>query len=231
MNLQGEIISIVTNDGFETEESEPYFTVNGEQIIYFQGVNETADIYKINLDGTGKMPIQNIANLNEYYPITIDDNSYFFTRSESEAVVVDDIYIGNLYDNSSTPFFANLPNFEDSDPFPVSGYLTLFSSNRESENGDWDLFLGNSELQTTLSLSEFGLNTNLHELGACFTFIYPSAELGDVNSDGIIDISDVILTINYILDIGTEIQNADMNDDGLINVLDIVILIDLISGE
>ncbi|MBC8214465.1 MAG: endo alpha-1,4 polygalactosaminidase [Candidatus Marinimicrobia bacterium] len=56
-------------------------------------------------------------------------------------------------------------------------------------------------------------------------------ELGDVNSDGTIDVLDATLVANYILGIESEIQNADMNNDGLVNVIDIVMLINLIIGD
>ena len=53
------------------------------------------------------------------------------------------------------------------------------------------------------------------------------AELGDVNGDGIINILDVVIVVNYILDMLYTIT-ADLNEDGIVNVLDIVILIGVI---
>ena len=56
---------------------------------------------------------------------------------------------------------------------------------------------------------------------------------GDVNSDSIINISDVVILINAIINNTTEeyIECGDMNDDGVINVSDLVIIIDLILGN
>lgn len=51
---------------------------------------------------------------------------------------------------------------------------------------------------------------------------------GDLNSDGIINILDVIQTVNIILGQSEEVDLADLNGDMLINILDIVILVDLI---
>ncbi len=51
--------------------------------------------------------------------------------------------------------------------------------------------------------------------------------LGDVNGDSIINILDVILTVNLILD--SDYNNiADINLDGLINILDVVQLVNII---
>ncbi|MFQ6610118.1 MAG: S8 family serine peptidase, partial [Fidelibacterota bacterium] len=58
---------------------------------------------------------------------------------------------------------------------------------------------------------------------------------GDVNNDGILDILDVVVTVNYIL--GTIIPNesqiliADMNEDGSLDVVDIVAMVSIIIGE
>ena len=52
---------------------------------------------------------------------------------------------------------------------------------------------------------------------------------GDVNSDGIINIVDVIFIVQYIL--GNDISEEclpDVNQDGIVNVSDVVILVDFI---
>lgn len=55
---------------------------------------------------------------------------------------------------------------------------------------------------------------------------------GDVNIDGSIDILDIVMTINFALDIDTpdsdQLWLADMNSDGGINVLDVVHIINLV---
>ncbi len=51
--------------------------------------------------------------------------------------------------------------------------------------------------------------------------------IGDINSDEIINIQDIILLINVILN-HEYISNADINNDGNIDVLDIVQLVDII---
>lgn len=57
----------------------------------------------------------------------------------------------------------------------------------------------------------------------------PQQEIqGDLNADGIINILDIIQTINIILYQTDYNQTADLNNDDTINVLDIVILVGLI---
>ena len=52
--------------------------------------------------------------------------------------------------------------------------------------------------------------------------------LGDINSDGIINILDIIMTVNIILGTSSFNEAGDMNADGVIDILDIVSLVNLI---
>ena len=55
---------------------------------------------------------------------------------------------------------------------------------------------------------------------------------GDVNSDGNIDILDVVMLVNHILSPDTsELEGADINNDGDINILDVVTLVSIILGN
>jgi hypothetical protein len=59
--------------------------------------------------------------------------------------------------------------------------------------------------------------------------------LGDINYDGIINILDIVVIINFVLGISEPSNNdlvaSDMNLDGLINVLDIVALVNIILNN
>ena len=56
---------------------------------------------------------------------------------------------------------------------------------------------------------------------------------GDVNFDGSLDITDVILLVNFVLgQTPTEEQSltADMNQDGIVNILDVIQVVGEILG-
>ena len=58
--------------------------------------------------------------------------------------------------------------------------------------------------------------------------------MGDLNQDGLINVQDIILTINIILGAppsGYEFCSGDLNEDGVIDILDIVLLINLILAS
>ena len=58
---------------------------------------------------------------------------------------------------------------------------------------------------------------------------YDESLVGDLNTDGILNVLDVVLMVNMVLDNCFE-EIADMNGDGVVNVLDIVTLINSILG-
>ena len=63
--------------------------------------------------------------------------------------------------------------------------------------------------------------------GDCIDVEISDVEPGDINNDGILNVQDVVIMINYILG-GVYDSNGDINNDGIINVQDVVILINLI---
>ena len=52
--------------------------------------------------------------------------------------------------------------------------------------------------------------------------------LGDMNSDGLLNVLDVVSLVNIILNDDDYIVLGDMNQDGVLNVLDIVQLVNII---
>ena len=51
--------------------------------------------------------------------------------------------------------------------------------------------------------------------------------MGDINEDGILDILDILLSLNIII-IYEYNEVADINEDGFLNILDVVIMVNLI---
>ena len=52
--------------------------------------------------------------------------------------------------------------------------------------------------------------------------------VGDINEDGIVNILDIILTVNMILGYSEANNQADLNGDNFIDVLDIILLVNFI---
>ena len=58
----------------------------------------------------------------------------------------------------------------------------------------------------------------------------PEYELGDLTSDGAIDVLDVVALVTNILSAGEYNPAGDLEEDGVLNVLDIVALVNIILG-
>jgi len=65
-----------------------------------------------------------------------------------------------------------------------------------------------------------------------FLFSYLNIN-GDVNNDGVLNIHDIVIIINFILNIESptddQFEIADMNSDGILNILDIILIVDQIT--
>ena len=102
---------------------------------------------------------------------------------------------------------------------------------------DWnanqrDLFildhLGNLISQTSIS---GGLPNNLQSTLTELINQIPDTQIpGDMNSDGGINVLDIVLISNLIF-VNEYDQTGDVNSDGILNVLDIVLLINVIIGR
>ena len=64
-----------------------------------------------------------------------------------------------------------------------------------------------------------------------YDYFDSTALLGDINEDEIINVLDIILTVNIVLGQSEFNNNADLNQDGIVNILDIVSLVNIILGN
>lgn len=54
---------------------------------------------------------------------------------------------------------------------------------------------------------------------------------GDYNNDGLINVTDIVSTVNIVLGINEFSAAVDLNSDGMINVLDIVSIVNIVLGN
>lgn len=78
---------------------------------------------------------------------------------------------------------------------------------------------------------EYGTQQALDEVELSWSVV--TYYLGDVNHDGIVNVTDVVLCVDYVLGDSLEgffADRADMDGDGIINVTDVVIIVDTALG-
>ena len=97
-------------------------------------------------------------------------------------------------------------------------------------DNEWELCT--PELFESIDVIMYGLITNpefkIPQLAPDGNYCPNQVILGDVNEDSIVNILDVILTINIILGIDNFNAMADINDDDVVDVLDIVQIVNII---
>ena len=127
-------------------------------------------------------------------------------------------------------YVLGLQVIDISDPYnPVTaGYYDTYPDSSGLYEGAWGTYPFTESCYAYVSDISNGLFV-VHFEGCTFM-------KGDVNSDGILNIYDVIKIINFMLGIGplpTEEQAwaADLNNDTVIDVFDIVLLVDIILGQ
>ena len=107
---------------------------------------------------------------------------------------------------------------------------TLFGHNGSDVGSSTEMFISFSDnLGVVLLTNSNNYNAMIQIEHAIFDFAEETdfIAIGDINSDGIINILDVVQVVNLIL--GNFYQDsADLNDDGIINVLDIVQIVNII---
>lgn len=169
MDLSGKLLNNVTNNTVES--GMPYFTNDGKALIYARGAGNTSDIYMVNIDGTDNHALENTNNLQEYYPITIDSNSYLYTKWNSSSNRNDQVYVG--YFSKATPVTMpfNQSNADYSDAFPCGEKYVILSSDRSGSIGAYDLYIADIITGKIWSLNNYnaGINSNKNELGACYS--------------------------------------------------------------
>ena len=129
--------------------------------------------------------------------------------SSETLVVSGDFWVGTKEFSSTSPFGL------DRDSNAEASYT------RVGIDGDWTAVSGNLMMRTFLDCGE-----NCDDGGE------PECTAGDINADGIINVLDIISTVNFVMSIivptNDEACAADYNSDGIINVLDIVEIVNII---
>ncbi|MBT3250909.1 MAG: DUF1565 domain-containing protein [Candidatus Marinimicrobia bacterium] len=163
------------------------------------------------------------------------DNSpqeiYLWDSTNSIALAYSDIQGGeysivNYLDNEVNWMEGNI----DSDPFflDINNESFSLSENSPCIDTGTDYFEYQQEILLNLLPEEYeGYNPDMGSIESEFIGLE-----GDVNHDEDLNVLDIILIVNFILELDnlTDYEQwiGDLNDDGEINILDIIILISLI---
>ena len=149
-------------------------------------------------------------NNNVFQMIIDDSENYFFT----------DIEIAE--GNSSEWSFPNWPSHLDHILITNELFNMFDSNNSYIEAIRIDEFMDGG-------FNEYDQNISDHRPVA-LKLTTNIITLGDVNSDGILNVLDIVSIVNMLLTNEYSIV-ADVNEDGLVDILDIVIIVNILVGD
>ena len=235
---------VINSDGslkfvFESDDdiytSPSFLNYSSNIFIFFASDNGT--VYALDLNG----------NIHDGFPIYTNSpisDTIIFEDLDSNGIpeIIFGSENGDLFIFKSTT--SNFNEFVLYDSFPASNIFPYSSSvNVEDLDNDGDLEIIGGTLED-ISVYDIKESSQLSDYWNVYrgnymrngVFIYESLCIaGDLNSDGIINILDIVRLVNIIVDplIMTEDEEcaADLNSDGIINILDIVTLVNIIVDE
>ena len=140
----------------------------------------------------------------------------------------------DVYDGD---YFTSEMSFNFIKPFIPSDWLILDSSDGltgEIYNGESsvvNITIDPSDLIIGQYLANILVSTNsmnMQTVPITLNVLEDSTFLGDINSDDILNVSDIILLVNIVINNGLYNPVADLNGDNLVDVIDVVQLVNLI---
>ena len=181
---------------------------------------------------------------------SIDESSYSGFYSARSGDIGDDqtselsVVMNVLYEGEIS-FWAKASSESNGDDF-LEFYIDNQSQNINLHgDSDWQEFSVNVPVGTHL-LSWVYQKDNSQSSGEDCAWVdliqFPpgavsplNIDFGDLNSDNIINILDVIVTVNSVigyLDLTSlQLQNADLNLDGVVNIVDVLMIVDIVLSN
>lgn len=148
----------------------PYYSTSGERIVFGGSRDSETFIGCWDLTASRMTILYDQPGTVEYYPITIDDETFYYTGHMSSSNPYDQLYIGYWDGGASRRLPFNTTNADYSDACPVSSGWLILCSTRQDSRGQYDLYIANDSSGAIYSLSDYNpaINTNLNELGASY---------------------------------------------------------------
>jgi Tol biopolymer transport system component len=168
MDTLGNIIARYTVA--QQEASMPYFADHDQYILYAAETNDISSIYSYSIADKNVKTIFTAPGIYAYYPITISDSSFIFTRWYSSSDHHDQLYMGYLNAKAPVALPFNEPSGDYSDAYPVDSKYILLSSTRSGSKGGYDIYIADIHTGAIWSMDLYNaaVNTKDNELGACY---------------------------------------------------------------
>ena len=149
----------------------PYYSVSGDKIVFGGSSGQETFIGCWDIESAVMTTLYDKPGTVEYYPITIDGESFYFTGHVSATSPYDQLYIGYWDGRTARYLPFNNTDADYSDACPVSDGWLILCSTRYDSRGQYDLYIANADSGAIYPLSSYNsaINTTKSELGASYT--------------------------------------------------------------
>lgn len=149
----------------------PFYTVDGSKVVFGGGAGSGSYIGLYDLKTNTSKKLYDKANTVEYYPITLDEDCFYYTQNYSSDNHADQLFKGWFDGRASRYLPFNKSNADYSDAYPVSAGWLFLVSTRSGGKGQYDLYIANENSGSIYSLNAYNtkINTSLNELGPAYT--------------------------------------------------------------
>lgn len=168
IGVEGGSVRILTPD--QSDLSMPFYSTDGNKVVFGGGNGTNSYIGLLDLTTSRITRLYDRTGVVEYYPVTIDATSFYYTAHVSADDNHDQLFKG-FFDGSNCIAMAfNNARADYSDACPVSGGWLIFCSTRSGSQGGYDLYIGHEISGVIYSLNNYSstINSSLNELGASY---------------------------------------------------------------
>jgi len=167
LDLESKIVTMLLPD--KAACSMPFYSADGSKIVFSLGIGGNSSIAVLDLKTKEFQILYDRAGVQDYYPVSADAESFYYTTGFSTKRSFDQVYRG-YWDGRTPvqlPFNCSIGDY--SDAYPVNSEWAILSSTRLCGRGAYDLYLANTKSGKVISLSKYNrhVNTGKNELGPC----------------------------------------------------------------
>jgi len=165
--------------------------------------------------------------------VIVEGNWYYYgANGVNFNISQRDISKAKIEVNIPTQIYTGKPIEIDPKYIVVSDMVTINGKQKNiiTEN-DYELVYSNNVEAGTAKVTIMPTKINYNGHGREYTFNIIMPIKGDANRDGLVNVTDIVEIVNYILGRPTSrfyFEGADVNEDGLVNVTDIVLVVNII---
>ena len=168
INLSDKSVKVHSKISGTGHHSMPYYTTDGKSAVCGCGSDGEDYIGLWNFERGTMSVLYDRKGVVEYYPITIDAESFYYSAHVSESNRHDQLYKGFFDGSPAQKLKFNATNADYSDACPVASDWLILCSTRSGSRGGYDLYIANGVSGAIFSLSDYNnsINSSLQELGA-----------------------------------------------------------------